>query len=272
MRKLINAAGAVLLSVAVATPAPDTGPASTSAVPPVADSGPSVETKVGTVARLTGTASHPDGDAVEVKWLRSAYNGGSLASCSFSGATAFEPISAAGLAPTMSCTQPGDYFVQLVAVDGTSAVDSIGATVTFTPDHPHPRRRHRGLRGRLSDNDTGALVTFTPARDRSPAECLAVRLRSGAYVVRLQDPESGVVGFRAKPFVNVVLTPSGKSFPMPVAQTDIRVSRPTQWFRESAFIRHINGAGVDGTCFIAATADGKLRVHPWRDPLQVASR
>src|SRR5690349_9943950 len=77
------------------------------AVPPTADSGPSVVTKVGTDAHLSGTASDPDGDAVEIGWLRSVISGGSLASCTFSGATSFQPISAAGLAPTLSCTQAG---------------------------------------------------------------------------------------------------------------------------------------------------------------------
>ena len=329
MRKLIVAAGSVVLMVAAATPA--------SAAPPVADSGPSVVTKVGTVAQLSGTASDPDGDPVEIRWLRSTFNGGSLASCSFSGPTAFEAISAAGLAPTLSCTQPGDYLMQLVAADGTSSFDSIGASVTFTPNHPPTAHSGpsvvvaagtnaqlagsasdpdgdaleiRWLRsvvsggalasctfsgptafepispdglaptlnctqpgdylmqlvvgdGELADDDTGALVTFTAARDRSPAECLAVRLRSGAYLLRLQDPESGVAGFRGTPLINVVLTPPGKSFPMPVAQTDIGVTRPTPWFPGAAFIRHINGAGVEGSCFIVSTSDGTLGVHSW---------
>jgi hypothetical protein len=433
MRKLIIAAGAVVLTVAVATPA--------SAAPPVADSGPSVVTKVGTVAQLSGTASDPDGDAVQIKWLRSTFNGGNVASCTFSGPTAFEPISAAGLAPTLSCTQPGDYLMQLVAADGTSSFDSTGATVTFTPNHPptassgpsvvvaagtdahlagsasdpdgdaleirwlrtvvsggnlasctfsgptsfepispaglaptlnctqpgdylmqlvvgdgeladddigalvtftaptnHPPVADSGpdvtttvgtaaqlqgavsdpdgdaleirwIRtvvsgaslanctfsgptafepvtpaglaptltcsqpgqyllqlvvgdGQLSDDDTGALVTVTPVPDRTPTQCLPVRLRSGAYVLRLQDPESGVAGFRGTSVVNLVLAPTTKSFATPVAQTDIGLSRPTQWFPGGAFIRHINGAGVEGTCFVVSAANGTLTAYP----------
>ena len=102
------------------------------AVPPTADSGPSVGTKVGTDAHLSGTASDPDGDAVQIRWLRSVISGGSLASCTFSGPTAFAPISAAGLAPTLNCTQAGEYLLPLVALDGTSSFDSVGA-VSYTP-------------------------------------------------------------------------------------------------------------------------------------------
>ncbi len=307
--------------------------------PPTAHSGPSVVVPAGTNAQLAGSASDPDGDALEIRWLRSVVSGGSLASCTFSGPTSFQPISAAGLAPTLSCMQPGEYLMQLVVGDGELADDDIGALVTFTAPTNHPPVADSGpdasatvgsaaqlqgavsdpdgdpleirwIRtvvsgaslancsftgptafqpatpaglaptmtcsqpgeyllqlvvgdGQLSDDDTGALVTFTPARDRTPAQCVPTRLRSGTYVLRLQDPQSGVAGFRGTPFINAVLSPSGKSFPMPVAQTDIAVSRPTPWFPGGAFIRHINGAGLEGTCFVVSAADGTLTSIPW---------
>jgi hypothetical protein len=81
-------------------------------------------------------------------------------------------------------------------------------------------------------------------------------------VLRLQDPESGVAGFRGTSVVNLVLAPTTKSFATPVAQTDIGVSRPTQWFPGGAFIRHINGAGVEGTCFVVSAANGTLTAYP----------
>ena len=186
-----------------------------------------------THAQLAGSASPPDGDALEIRWIRTVVSGASLASCPFTGPTAFQPATLAGLAPTMTCSQSGQYLLQLV----------VGA--------------------QLSDDDTGALVTFTPTEDRSPAECLSVRLRSGQHVVRLHDPESGVRGLRGTPFVNAVLSPPAKSVPMPVARTDIGVSRTTPWLPGGAFVRHINGAGLEGTCFVVVAADGTLTVYPW---------
>lgn len=129
MRKLV--AAVVVAGVGVVAMA-----GAAQAAPPTADSGPSVEVRVGEPAQLHGSASDPDGDAVQIRWLRSAFNGGVLASCTFTGPTGFQPISDAGLNPTLTCTQPGDYLMQLVAADGTSSFDSVGALVTVTPNHP----------------------------------------------------------------------------------------------------------------------------------------
>jgi hypothetical protein len=77
-------------------------------------------------------------------------------------------------------------------------------------------------------------------------------------VLRLQDPESGIRGFRGTPVANAVLTPSGKSLPRPVAQSDVRVSRPVGWFQGGVVISHVNGAGIEGSCFVTVAADGRL--------------
>ena len=202
---------------------------------PVADSGPDVSAVVGAVAQLQGAVSDADGDALEIHWMRTVVSGASLANCTFNGPSAFEPVTPAGLAPTMTCSQPGKYLLQLVVGDG-----------------------------QLADDDTGALVTFTapPPRDGSAAVCSAVHLRTG-WVLRISDPQSGVRGYRGTPFVNAVLTPAGKSFTTPVAHTDVAVSRPVPWFPGGAFVKHVNGAGVEGSCFLVSAANGTLTVQPW---------
>lgn len=204
--------------------------------PPVADSGPDVAALVGGEAQLQGSVSDPDGDPLEIRWIRTVISGASLASCTFSGPTSFEPVTAAGLAPTMSCSQPGEYLLQLVVGDG-----------------------------QLSDDDTGAHVAFTapPSPDRSPVVCSAVHLRTG-WVVRLSDPQSGVKAYRSTPFVNGALSPAGRSFPTPVPSTDAKVVRSITWFPGGVFVHHRNGAGLEGTCFAVANSDGSVSVTALR--------
>ena len=101
------------------------------------------------------------------------------------------------------------------------------------------------------------------ARDRSPAQCVAVRVGAGHVVLRLRDPESGIRGFRGTPLANAVLTPSSTSVPRPVAQSDVRVSRPMGWFQGSVVISHVNGAGIVGSCLVTSAADGRLTTRAW---------
>ncbi len=198
---------------------------------PVVDSGPSVMVAAGTDAHLSGSASDPDGDALEIRWLRSVVAGGNLASCTFSGPTAFEPISAGGLAPTLNCTQPGDYLLQLVAGDGE-----------------------------LASDDIGALVTFTAPLDLTAAVCRMVRLGPGSYAVRVADPESGVSSYRTRSIVNLRLSPGAASFATPVASVDLSVRRPLSRRPGAALIRHTNGAGAIGTCLVVVSRTGAVRV------------
>ena len=109
------------------------------------------------------------------------------------------------------------------------------------------------------------------ARDRSPAQCVAVRVGAGQVVLRLRDPESGIRGFRGTPLGNAVLTPSGKSLPRPVAQSDVRVSRPMGWLQGGVVISHVNGAGIAGSCVVTSAPDGWLRTITSHRPRQVAS-
>jgi hypothetical protein len=202
--------------------------------PPGANSGPSVSTTVGSVAQLQGSVSDPDGDALEIRWIRSVVSGASLATCTFTGPTGFVPVTPAGLAPTMTCSQPGQYLLQLVVGDG-----------------------------QLSDDDTGALVTFTaaPSSDRSPAVCSAVHLRSG-WVLRISDPQSGVKAYRSTPFVNATVSPAAVNLATPVPTLDATLSRQVPWFPGGAFVRHGNGAGLESTCFVVSNPDNSLTVVP----------
>jgi hypothetical protein len=89
-------------------------------------------------------------------------------------------------------------------------------------------------------------------------------VHQGVVVLRLRDPESGVRGFRATRLSNAVLTPSGKSLPKPLAQSDIRVWRRAPWFQAGASISHVNGAGIAGSCFVVSAPDGTLSAIPYR--------
>jgi hypothetical protein len=145
---------------------------------------------------------------------------------------------AVALTAGLSCAQPVDHLTQLIAARGSSASGS-------------------------SVEGGGAPPTATTGPDRTPAQCVSVRLRSGRYVLRLQDLESGVTGLRGTPVADLVLTPSSASVPRPVAHRDVAVSRPSPWSGGAAFVRHINGAGLEGTCLLLSAADGSLTVRPW---------
>ncbi|MEO6413009.1 MAG: hypothetical protein ABIO48_10535 [Pedococcus sp.] len=114
----------------------------------------------------------------------------------------------------------------------------------------------------VAANTDGHVAGSSAVHDRSPAECVAVRVRAGV-VLRLSDPESGVRGFRATRLSNAVLTPSGKSLPKPVAQSDVRVWLRAPWFQAGASISHVNGAGIAGSCFVVSAPDGTLSTIPW---------
>ena len=205
--------------------------------PPVADSGPDVAAVVGGVAQLQGAVSDPDGDDLEIRWIRSVVSGASLANCTFSGPTSFQPVTPAGLAPTMSCSQPGQYLLQLVVGDGL-----------------------------LSDDDTGALVTFTavvPPLDFTAAVCTAVHSRSTGWALRIRDAQSGVASYTSRPVINGRVSPASRSFSPPVPSTDAKVLRDVKWFPGAALVQHRNGAGRTGSCLVVSDFDGSLSVLPF---------
>ena len=205
---------------------------------PVVDSGPSVSVPAGTDAQLNGSASDPDGDALEIRWLRSVVSGGNLASCSFSGPTAFEPLTAAGLAPTLNCTQPGEYLMQLLAGDGE-----------------------------LPDDDIGALVTFTPPLDLTAAVCSVVTPPGGRPGIRVADPQSGVSTVRGFAVLNATFSPRSATYGTPVPSSDLQVSRTTAWLPGLGYVTHTNGAGKSGVCLVAISARGALTVSKTTLPL-----
>lgn len=208
---------------------------------PVVDSGPSVIVPAGTDAQLDGSASDPDGDPLEIRWLRSVVSGGSLASCTFSGPTSFEPLSAAGLAPVLNCTQPGEYLMQLLAGDGELPAD-----------------------------DIGALVTFTPALDLTAAVCSVVTLPSARPAIRVADPESGVSSVRGVAVLNTTFSPRSASHTPPVPSSDLQVSRPIPWLPGLAYVTHTNGAGKSGVCLVAISVRGAVTVSKATLPLPLS--
>ena len=140
-------------------------PGEASAAPPVANSGPSATVVAGTDAQLSGSVSDPDGDDLEIHWMATVVDGGDLTSCAFSGPWSWEPVSPEGLSPTLNCTTPGKYLLQLVVGDGTS-----------------------------SDDDIGALITFTDP-DTTPASCSLQPWVKGAAKLRIADAQSGVASY-----------------------------------------------------------------------------
>jgi hypothetical protein len=310
---------------------------------PVVDSGPSVSVPAGTDAQLYGSASDPDGDALEIRWLRSVVSGGSLASCTFSGPTSFEPLTAAGLAPTLNCTQPGEYLMQLLAGDGELPDDDIGALVTFTAPVNHPPVADSGpdvsavvggiaqlagsvsdpdgdaleirwIRtvvsgaslanctfsgptsfqpvtaaglaptmtcsqpgeyllqlvvgdGSLSDDDTGALVTFTPALDLTAAVCTVVTPPRGGPVIRVADPQSGIASVHGVSVLNTTFRPASATYRPPVPSTDLSLGRSTLWLPGLGYVTHTNGAGKSGVCLVAISARGAVTVSKTTLPL-----
>jgi hypothetical protein len=190
---------------------------------PMVDSGPDITTPAGTDAVLAGSASDPDGDPLEIRWIRTVVSGGDLTSCTFTGPTAFAPISAAGLAPTFNCTVPGEYLVQLVAGDGITSVDDIGALVTFT----------------------------VPVDDLTAPTCSAVGpAPGGGFVLRVADSQSGVSMIRTQRRFNAVVRPSKTTYSPSVASADLTIRQRTTRRPAVVHLRVTNTAGLSGTCVV----------------------
>ena len=201
--------------------------------PPVVDSGPDRSGPAGTDLVLDGSASDPDGDALEIRWIRSVVSGGDLSSCTFSGPTAFAPISAAGLAPTLNCTTPGQYLVQLVAGDGTTSVD-----------------------------DTGALVTFTaPVDDFTAPTCTIGSSGPMGATVVVADPESGIASVTARLAIWAVATPGMVTGdPTTTASIGIVVERTSSRPVGVVALVMVNGDGDRAVCLVVVPRIGQAFV------------
>lgn len=200
-----------------------------SAAPPVADSGPSVTAVAGGDAQLSGSVSDPDGDALEIRWLMTVVSGGDVSTCTFSGPWSWAPLTAQGLSPTLSCTQPGTYLLQLMVGDGTS-----------------------------SDDDTGALVTFTDP-DTTPATCSFRPWVKRLTSLRIGDAQSGVESYTVVHTYNVAMKPSTGMWSPPTASTTLQWSHPGRG-AGVALISHTNGAGLSGECVLFVRRDGTATV------------
>ncbi len=199
------------------------------AAPPVANSGPSVSVVAGTDAQLSGSVSDPDGDDLEIHWMATVVDAGDLTSCVFSGPWSWEPVSPEGLSPTLNCTTPGKYLLQLVVGDGM-----------------------------FSDDDTGALITFTDP-DTTPASCSLQPWIKGAAKLKIADGQSGVASFTVLDTFNLTVKPGSKSFAPPVASALLSYSRPGRG-AGMALVTHENGAGVGGECVLLVRRDGSAAV------------
>lgn len=199
------------------------------AAPPVAESGPDVTVVAGTDAQLSGSVSDPDGDALEIRWLMTVVSDGDVSSCTFTGPWSWAPVSPQGLSPTLSCTQPGAYLLQLMVGDGTS-----------------------------SDDDTGALVTFADP-DTTPATCSFRSWTKRLTTLRIGDAESGLESFTLVHAFNVALRPSSGMWSPPTPSATLQWSR-TGRGPGVALISHTNGAGLSGECVLFARRDGTARV------------
>ncbi len=203
--------------------------AEASAAPPVADSGPDVTAVAGTDAQLSGSVSDPDGDALEIRWMMTVVSGGDVSTCTFSGPWSWAPVTPQGLSPTLSCTQPGEYLLQLVVGDGTS-----------------------------SDDDTGALVTFTHP-DTTPATCSFRPWTKRVTSVRVADAESGVASYTVLHTFNVAMKPMSGMWSPPVPSATLQWSRPGRG-PGVALISHTNGAGLSGECVLFVRRNGTAKV------------
>ena len=199
------------------------------AAPPVADSGPSVTAVAGGDAQLSGSVSDPDGDELELRWLMTVVSGGDVSTCTFSGPWSWAPLTPQGLSPTLSCTQPGEYLLQLMVGDGTS-----------------------------SDDDTGALVTFTDP-DTTPATCSFRPWVKRLTSLRIGDAQSGVESYTVVHTFNVAMKPSTGMWSPPTASTTLQWSRPGRG-AGVALISHTNGAGLSGECVLFVRRDGTATV------------
>ena len=204
-------------------------PGVASAAPPVAESGPDVTVVAGTAAQLSGSVSDPDGDALEIRWMATVVSQGDVSSCTFSGPWSWAPVTAQGLSPSLTCTQPGSYLLQLVVGDGTS-----------------------------SDDDTGALVTFTDP-DTSPATCTFRTWVKRLTSLRIGDAQSGVSSYTVLHTHNVTMTPMSGTWSPPTSSTTLQWSRSRRG-AGLALISHTNGAGLSGECVLFVRRDGTARV------------
>jgi hypothetical protein len=204
-------------------------PGEASAAPPVADSGPDVTAVAGTDAQLLGSVSDPDGDELEIHWMATVVEGGDLSSCTFSGPWSWEPVSPEGLSPTLNCTTPGKYLLQLVVGDGTS-----------------------------SDDDTGALVTFTHP-DLTAATCSLQPWLKGAAKLRIADAESGVASFTVLDTYNLTLKPGSGTWDPTVPAVLVPYYRPARG-AGVALVTHENGAGIASECVLFVRRNGKASV------------
>lgn len=204
-------------------------PGEASAAPPKAASGPDVRVVAGTDAQLSGRVSDPDGDALEIHWMATVVDQGDVSSCTFSGPWSWAPVTARGLSPSLSCTEPGSYLLQLVVSDGTS-----------------------------SDDDTGALVTFTNP-DTSPATCRFRPWVKRMTSLRIGDAESGVVSYTVLHTYNIAVQPTSGIFSPPTSSEHLQWSRPGRG-AGLALISHTNGAGLSGECALFVRRDGTARV------------
>jgi len=191
--------------------------------PPIADSGPDQTAPVGTDVVLQGSASDPDGDALEIQWLFSVVADGDLSSCTFTGPTSFEPISPAGLMPTFNCSEPGQYLAQLVAADGMDFEDSLGALITFTEE---------------------------PIDDITPPMCALGKItRRGASVI-VADSESGVVSIRTRKRAWAIAWPWARRYDPPQPFVTVHVRRALPWIGGLVGIEAVNGQGLRSTCWV----------------------
>lgn len=205
-------------------------PGEASAAPPVAESGPDVTVVAGTDAQLQGSVSDPDGDALEIHWMATVVDQGDESSCTFSGPWSWQPATPAGLAPTLNCTAPGKYLLQLVVGDFTS-----------------------------SDDDTGALITFTDP-DTTPATCALQPWLKGSAKLRITDAQSDVESYAVLDTYNLTVTKaSGTWFP-PTSAAIMSWSRPGRG-AGVALITHENGAGLGGECVLFVRRNGTASVH-----------
>ena len=204
-------------------------PGEASAAPPVANSGPSATVVAGTDAPLSGSVSDPDGDDLEIHWLATVVDGGDLSSCAFSGPWSWEPVSPEGLSPTLNCTTPGKYLLQLVVGDGTS-----------------------------SDDDIGALITFTDP-DTTPASCSLQPWIKGAAKLRIADAQSGVASYAVLDTYNLTVKPGSGAWAPPTRAALLNYSRPGRG-AGMVLVTHENGAGVGGECVLLVRRDGSTAV------------
>ena len=205
-------------------------PGEASAAPPVADSGPNVTVPAGTDALLAGSVSDPDGDALEIHWMATVVDGGDVSSCSFSGPWSWEPVTPEGLSPTLNCTTPGEYLLQLVVGDGTS-----------------------------SDDDIGTLITFTDP-DTTPASCSLQPWIKGAAKLRISDGQSGVASVTVLDTYNLTVKPGSGTWEPPTRAALLAYARPGRG-AGMVLVTHENGAGLHGECVLLVRRNGSAAVQ-----------